>query len=151
MSNNIIVLTGVTGQDGSNMVDFLLKETDYHIVGCFRRLSVPNDENIIHHIDNPRFEKVYFDLTDPTSVNHVVKKYQPEYFINFAAQSFVGASWDIPVATWNCTATGVLHILEAIRTESPGTKFYNAGSSEEFGDVEYSPQDEKHPLRPRSP
>jgi GDPmannose 4,6-dehydratase len=151
MKNNIIVLTGVTGQDGSHMVDFLLKETDYHIVGCFRRLSVPNDENIIQHADNPRFEKVYFDLTDPTSVNHIVKKYQPAYFINFAAQSFVGASWDIPVATWNCTATGVLHILEAIRTESPHTKFYNAGSSEEFGDVEYSPQDEKHPLRPRSP
>ena len=151
MNNNIIVLTGVTGQDGSHMVDFLLKETEYHIVACFRRLSVPNDENIIHHIDNPRFEKVYFDLTDPTSVNNIVKKYQPEYFINFAAQSFVGASWDIPVATWNCTATGVLHILEAIRTESPHTKFYNAGSSEEFGDVQYSPQDEKHPLRPRSP
>ena len=150
-NKNVIVLTGVTGQDGSNMVDFLLKETDYHIVGCFRRSSVPNDENVIQHADNPRFEKVYFDLTDPTSVNHVVKKYQPAYFINFAAQSFVGASWDIPVATWNCTATGVLHILEAIRTESPRTKFYNAGSSEEFGDVEYSPQDEKHPLRPRSP
>ena len=151
MNKNVIILTGVTGQDGSHMVDFLLKETDYHIVGCFRRLSVPNDENIIQHTDNPRFEKVYFDLTDPASVNHIVKKYQPEYFINFAAQSFVGASWDIPVATWNCTATGVLHILEAIRTESPHTKFYNAGSSEEFGDVEYSPQDEKHPLRPRSP
>ena len=151
MKNNIIVLTGVTGQDGSHMVDFLLKETDYHIVGCFRRLSVPNHENISHQADNPRLEKVYFDLTDPTSVNHVVKKYQPAYFINFAAQSYVGASWDIPVATWNCTATGVLHILEAIRTESPHTKFYNAGSSEEFGDVEYSPQDEKHPLRPRSP
>jgi len=151
MKNNIIVLTGVTGQDGSNMVDFLLKETSYHIVGCVRRLSVPNDENIEQHFTNPRFEKVYFDLTDPTSVNSIIKKYKPEYFINFAAQSFVGASWDIPVATWNCTATGVLNILEAIRTESPHTKFYNAGSSEEFGDVQYSPQDEKHPLRPRSP
>ena len=151
MNKNIIVLTGVTGQDGSHMVDFLLKETDYHIVGCVRRLSVPNDENIIEHVTHPRFEKVYFDLTDSTSVNQIVKKYQPAYFINFAAQSFVGASWDIPVATWNCTATGVLNILEAIRTESPSTKFYNAGSSEEFGDVQYSPQDEKHPLRPRSP
>ena len=151
MNQNIIVVTGVTGQDGSNMVDFLLKETNYHIVGCVRRLSVPNDENICEHFTNPRFERVYFDLTDPTSVNQVVKKYQPAFFINFAAQSYVGASWDIPVATWNCTATGVLNILESIRTESPHTKFYNAGSSEEFGDVVYSPQDEKHPLRPRSP
>ena len=151
MNENIIVLTGVTGQDGSNMVDFLLKETDYHIVGCFRRLSVPNDKNVSRHFTNPRFEKVYFDLTDTASVNSVIKKYQPKYFINFAAQSYVGASWDIPVATWNCTATGVLNILEAIRNESPHTKFYNAGSSEEFGDVLYSPQDEKHPLRPRSP
>jgi len=87
MKNNIIVLTGVTGQDGSNMVDFLLKETSYHIVGCVRRLSVPNDENIEQHFTNPRFEKVYFDLTDPTSVNSIIKKYKPEYFQAYAQAS----------------------------------------------------------------
>jgi len=146
-----IVVTGVTGQDGSHLVDYLLKNTDHHIVGCFRRLSVPNYGNIEHNLDNPRFERAYFDLTDNESIQNIIQKYQPDYFINVAAQSYVGASWDIPVATWNANATGVLHILEAIRKFSPQTRFYNAGTSEEFGDVLYSPQDEPHPLRPRSP
>lgn len=148
--NDTVIVTGITGQDGSHMVDYLLENTDYHVVGTARRLSVPNHENI-DHIDSERFEKVYFDLTDNESVQNIVEKYKPKYFINLAAQSFVAASWDIPVATWNANATGVLHILEAIRKFSPETRFYNAGTSEEFGDVQYSPQDEKHPLRPRSP
>lgn len=148
--NNIIIVTGVTGQDGSHMVDYLLKNTDYNIVGTVRRLSVSNHDNL-KHIDSDRFEKVYFDLNDNESIQSVIQKYKPKYFINLAAQSFVAASWDIPVSTWNTNATGVLHILEAIRKYSPETRFYNAGTSEEFGDVQYSPQDEKHPLRPRSP
>lgn len=147
---NIIIVTGVTGQDGSHMVDYLLENTDCHIVGATRRLSVPNHLNI-SHIDSDRFETVYFDLTDNESIQNAVEKYQPKYFINFAAQSFVAASWEIPVSTWNANATGVLHILEAIRKFSPETRFYNAGTSEEFGDVLYSPQNEEHPLRPRSP
>jgi len=148
--NDAIIVTGITGQDGSHMVDYLLENTDYNVVGTARRLSVPNHENI-DHINSERFEKVYFDLTDNESVQNIVEKYKPKYFINLAAQSFVAASWDIPIATWNANATGVLHILEAIRKFSPETRFYNAGTSEEFGDVQYSPQDEKHPLRPRSP
>ena len=148
--NNIILVTGVTGQDGSHMVDYLLKNTDYNIVGTVRRLSVSNHDNL-KHIDSGRFEKVYFDLNDNESIQNVIQKYKPKYFINLAAQSFVAASWDIPVSTWNTNATGVLHILEAIRKYSPETRFYNAGTSEEFGDVQYSPQDESHPLRPRSP
>ncbi len=149
--NKKIVVTGVTGQDGSHLVDFLLENTDCHVVGCFRRLSVPNYGNIEKHLDNARFEKVYFDLTDSESVHNVVEKYKPDYFINVAAQSYVGASWEIPVMTWNVNATGVLHILEAIRKHSPKTRFYNAGTSEEFGNVVSSPQNESHPLRPRSP
>ena len=149
--NKKIVVTGVTGQDGSHLVDFLLENTDCHVVGCFRRLSVPNYGNIEHHLNNPRFEKVYFDLTDSESIHNVIEKYKPDYFINVAAQSYVAASWEIPVLTWNINATGVLHILEAIRKHSPHTRFYNAGTSEEFGDVAFSPQDESHPLRPRSP
>ena len=148
--NDTVIVTGITGQDGSHMVDYLLENTDYHVVGTARRLSVPNHENI-DHINSERFEKVYFDLTDNESVQNIVEKYKPKYFINLAAQSFVAASWDIPVATWNANATGVLYILEAIRKFSPETRFYNAGTSEEFGDVQYSPQDEKHQLRPRSP
>ena len=149
--NKKIVVTGVTGQDGSHLVDFLLENTNCHVVGCFRRLSVPNYDNIKHHLGNPRFEKVYFDLTDSESISNVIEKYKPDYFINVAAQSFVAASWEIPVSTWNINATGVLYILEAIRKHSPHTRFYNAGTSEEFGNVVYSPQDESHPLRPRSP
>lgn len=148
---NKVVVTGVTGQDGSFLVDFLLENTDCQVIGCFRRLSVPNYTNIEKHLDNPRFTKEYFDLTDNESVQNVILKYKPDYFINVAAQSYVGASWDIPVATWHANATGVLNILEAIRKHSPQTRFYNAGTSEEFGDVQYTPQDEKHPLRPRSP
>jgi len=148
--NKKVIITGVTGQDGSHMVDYLLKNTDYHIIGTLRRLSVPNHQNI-EHINSDRFETVYFDLTDSESIQNIIKKYKPSYFINLAAQSFVGSSWDIPVVTWNTNATGVLHILEAIRNFSPETRFYNAGTSEEFGDVLYSPQDEIHPLRPRSP
>ena len=146
-----VVVTGVTGQDGSHLVDFLLENTECHVVGCFRRISVPNYDNVEKHLSNPRFEKAYFDLTDNESIQNVVQKYQPDYFINVAAQSYVGASWEIPVSTWNTNATGVLHILEAIRKFSPKTRFYNAGTSEEFGNVLYSPQDEEHPLRPRSP
>lgn len=148
--NDTVIVTGITGQDGSHMVDYLLENTDYHVVGTARRLSVPNHDNI-DHIDSERFEKVYFDLTDNESIQNVIQKYQPKYFINFAAQSFVAASWEIPVSTWNANATGVLHVLEAIRKFSPETRFYNAGTSEEFGDVLYSPQNEEHPLRPRSP
>jgi len=149
--NKKIVVTGVTGQDGSYLAEYLLEETDCQVVGCFRRLSVPNYQNIEKHLNHPRFEKAYFDLTDNESIQNVIRKYEPDYFINVAAQSYVGASWEIPVATWNANATGVLHILEAIRKFSPKTRFYNAGTSEEFGDVLYSPQDELHPLRPRSP
>jgi len=146
-----VVVTGVTGQDGSHLVDFLLENTDCHVVGCFRRVSVPNYCNVEKHLSNPRFEKAYFDLTDSESIQNVVEKYRPDYFINVAAQSYVGASWDIPVSTWDANATAVLHILESIRKFSSQTRFYNAGTSEEFGNVLYSPQDERHPLRPRSP
>ena len=84
--NKKIVVTGVTGQDGSHLVDYLLKNTDHHIVGCFRRLSVPNYTNIEHNLDNPRFEKAYFDLTDNESIQNIIQKYQPDYFVNVAAQ-----------------------------------------------------------------
>ena len=144
------VVTGVTGQDGSHMVDYLLKNTDLEIFGCVRRLSVNNHINL-KHIKNARFHLINFDLTDSHSISRVVEMIKPSYFINLAAQSFVGSSWDFAHQTWETNSTAVLHILEAIRLYHPTCKFYQAGSSEEFGDVIYSPQDEKHPLRPRSP
>lgn len=150
MSKSVIV-TGVTGQDGSYMVDYLMERTDYNIYGMIRRASNPDYRNINGHRNNPRFKMIIGDLSDSQSMDTVVKKYQPDYFINFAAQSFVGSSWDIPEQTFDVDAMGVLRILEAIRKHKPSCRFYSAGSSEEFGDVVTVPQNESHPLRPRSP
>ena len=144
------VVTGVTGQDGSHMVDFLLKNTDLEVLGCVRRLSVNNHTNL-KHINNSRFHLINFDLTDSHSICRLVERIKPAYFINLAAQSFVGSSWDFALQTWETNTTSVLNILEAIRLYNPSCRFYQAGSSEEFGDVQYAPQDENHPLRPRSP
>lgn len=146
-----VVITGVTGQDGSFMVDYLLKNTDYEIFGGARRLSVSNHDNIKHLENEKRFHLINFDLTDAHSISQTISVLRPDYFINLAAQSFVKSSWDFPSQTWETNTTGVLHILEAIRLHCPTCRFYNAGSSEEFGDVAYSPQDENHPSRPRSP
>lgn len=150
--NKTIIVTGVTGQDGSFMVDYLLRQKEnYEIFGGARRLSVYNHGNIEHLKEEKRFHLINFDLTDAHSISQLVSQLQPDYFINFAAQSFVKSSWDFPAQTWDTNTTGVLNILEAIRLHAPNCRFYNAGSSEEFGDVAYSPQDEAHPLRPRSP
>jgi len=148
---NCIFITGCTGQDGSIMVDYLLKNTDYDVYGGARRLSISNHDNIKHLEENPRFKLINFDLTDDHSISNTIEKLCPNYFINFAAQSFVKSSWDFPTQTWNCNTTSVIHILEAIKLYCPSCRFYNAGSSEEFGDVVYEPQNENHPLRPRSP
>ena len=145
-----VIITGVTGQDGSHMADYLLANTDYNIIGIVRRLSVPNHGNI-RHINNARFSIVEADICDSQSISNLIQKYKPDYFINFAANSFVGSSWEMPLnhMTTNCLA--VMFQLEAIRKFYPTCRYYNAGSSEEFGDVMYMPQDENHPLRPRSP
>jgi GDPmannose 4,6-dehydratase len=145
-----IIVTGVSGQDGSLMVDYLLKNTEYTIFGGVRRLSVYNHENI-NHIKSDRFYLINFDLTDAHAIARTVEKLKPDYFINFAAQSFVASSWDFARQTWQTNSTAVLDILEAIRLYRPSCRLYQAGSSEEFGNVIYTPQDEKHPLRPRSP
>ncbi len=147
----VVFITGVTGQDGSHMVDYLLKNTEASVIGGARRLSVDNHANILHLEHEPRFQLVNFDLTDSHSVHRLVQTAKPDYFINFAAQSFVASSWDFALQTWETNSTGVLNCLEAIRNTCPNCRFYNAGSSEEFGNVTYEPQDEKHPLRPRSP
>jgi GDPmannose 4,6-dehydratase len=150
MSKKIIV-TGITGQDGSYMVDYLLDNTNYIIYGMVRRNSNLNTVNIKHFLENPRFNLITGDLSDSQSIDNIVREIIPDYFINLAAQSFVGSSWQIPEQTFDVDAMGPLRCLEAIRKHSPNCRFYNAGSSEELGNVDYSPQDEKHPLKPRSP
>ena len=92
-----------------------------------------------------------FYLTDSHSITRSIEKLKPNYFFNFAAQSFVASSWDFAKQTWETNTTAVLDILEGIRLYAPSCRLYQAGSSEEFGNVAYSPQDENHPLRPRSP
>ena len=146
-----VIITGVTGQDGSHMVDYLLANTDIDIIAGVRRLSVKNHDNIKHLSDNPRFKLIDLDITDQSNVDRVIAKEKPDYFINFAANSFVGVSWDMPENHMNTNCMAVLYQLEAIRKHCPDCRYYNAGSSEEFGDVVTAPQDETHPLRPRSP
>ena len=146
-----VIITGVTGQDGSFMADYLLENTDIDIIAGVRRLSVKNHENIKHLSDNPRFRLIDLDITDQSNVNRVIEEEKPDYFINFAANSFVGVSWDMPENHMNTNCMAVLYQLEAIRKYCPDCRYYNAGSSEEFGDVVTAPQDETHPLRPRSP
>lgn len=126
-SEKTVFITGVTGQDGSLMADYLLNTTTYNIVGGARRLAVHNHLNIGHLEDNPRFNLVNFDLTDTHSIDKLIISLQPDYFINLAAQTFVKSSWDFPVQTWECNTTGVLHILEAIRQHQSKCRFYNAG------------------------
>jgi len=146
-----VVITGVTGQDGSYMADYLLENTDCEIFGAIRRLSVDNHINIEGIKDNPRFHLIEMDLCDSESIECSVREIQPDYYINFAANSFVGTSWKLPVNHFQSNTMAVLHQLEAIRKHAPHCRYYNSGSSEEYGNVAYTPQDENHPLNPRSP
>ncbi|AYV83490.1 MAG: hypothetical protein Hyperionvirus7_61 [Hyperionvirus sp.] len=146
-----ILVTGVTGQDGSHMIDYLLKVTDFDLYGTVRRAAVKNHKNIEHLQNNPRFHLVNMDLADQTSIINAISTIMPDYCINFAAQSFVGESWNTPIQTFDINALGVMRLLEAIRLHVPQCRFYSAGSSEEFGNVSYVPQDLNHPLKPRSP
>ena len=145
------IVTGVTGQVGSYMAEFLLQFTNVEVYGAIRRLSVPNHKHIEHLKLNPKFHLIEMDLGDEHSIDACIEEIKPDYFINFAANSFVGLSWKMPVNHFQNNTMGVLHQLEAIRKHCPECRYYNAGSSEEFGDVIYSPQDLKHPSRPRSP
>jgi GDPmannose 4,6-dehydratase len=149
--NKKVIISGVTGQDGSYMTDYLLQNTNHEIYGMIRRTAKPDYSNIKEALENPRFKLVYADLTDSQSIENIVREINPDYFLNFASQSFVGVSWQIPEQTFDAGAMGVLRCLEAIRKFSPNCRFYSAGSSEEMGDVVYTPQDLNHPIRPRSP
>lgn len=147
------LITGILGQDGANMADYLLKEVDsaLEVFGMMRRTSNANFSNIDSFKNHPRFKLVCGDLTDEVSIDKLVKEIQPDYFINFGANSFVGCSWDMPLQVFDVNALGVIRCLESLRKFKPECRFYSAGSSEELGDVDYSPQDIKHPIKARSP
>lgn len=147
-----VLVTGVLGQDGANMCEFLLREyPNYKIYGMIRRSANPNFENAESFMDESNFKFVYGDLSDEISIDRLVKEIQPDYLINFAANSFVGCSWDMPLQVFDVNTLGVLRCLESIKKFKPDCRFYSAGSSEEFGDVDYSPQDMDHKIKPRSP
>lgn len=150
MSKKIIV-TGATGQDGSYMIEYLLKNTSHEVLAAIRRTSQLIDSNIKHLLNNPRLKIVHFDLLDPFSINCIIKNEKPDYFINLGAQTFVADSWASPELHFQTNTMGVLRILEAVKNYAPECIVYNAGSSEEMGDVDYSPQDMKHPFKARSP
>ena len=149
--NKNIVVTGTTGQDGSYMVEYLLENFESRVFGLVRRNSNPNYSNIKVVLGHSNFELAYGDLTDSHSIENIVRRIKPDYFINFAGQSDVHLSWEIPQSTWEINTTGVMNVLEAVRKHAHLCRTYNAGSSEEWGDVIYSPQDEQHPPRARSP
>lgn len=149
--NKLAIVTGCTGQTGSYFIEYLLTNTDLDILGIVRHHSKPDYSNISSSRNNSRVVFTKGDITDPCSIEQIIKNYEPDYFVNFAALAFVADSWLYPVQTTTTNTLGPLYILEAIRNFAPNCRFFNAGSSEQFGDVIYSPQDEKHPMRPRSP
>jgi GDPmannose 4,6-dehydratase len=142
------LITGVTGQDGSYLAEFLL-DKGYRVVGMVRRTSTINFDRI-RHIQND-IEIAQGDLLDQMSLVDLLNEFQPDEVYNLAAQSFVPTSWKQPVLTGEFTALGVTRMLDAIRTVNPKIKFYQASSSEMFGKVQEVPQNEKTPFYPRSP
>ncbi len=142
------LITGITGQDGSYLADFLL-EKGYTVVGMVRRSSTITFERIEHIQDLVTLEQG--DLHDQSSLVDLLERYQPDEIYNLAAQSFVPTSWNQPVLTGEVTALGVTRLLEAIRLVTPKARFYQASSSEMFGKVMEVPQTEATPFYPRSP
>ena len=142
------LITGVSGQDGSYLAELLL-ERGYRVFGLVRRSSNERLERIAHLAE--RIELVRGDLLDQTSLTHAVSESQPDEVYNLAAQSFVPTSWQEPVLTAEFTALGVTRLLEALRQVAPKARFYQASSSEIFGKVCQSPQNEHTPFWPRSP
>ena len=142
------LITGITGQDGSYLAEFLL-DKGYRVVGVVRRSSTTPYERISHLVD--RIELISADLLDQHSLVDAMRECAPDEVYNLAAQSFVQTSWTQPVLTGEFTALGVTRMLEALRKGAPSARFYQASSSEMFGKVVETPQREETPFYPRSP
>lgn len=142
------LITGITGQDGSYLADFLL-EQGYEVFGMVRRSSTESVDRIAHILHRLQF--IQGDLLDQNSLTHALRETRPHEVYNLAAMSFVPTSWNQPVLTGEFTALGVTRILEAVRLVDPHIRFYQASSSEMFGKVREIPQTENTPFHPRSP
>ena len=148
MAKKKALITGITGQDGSYLAELLL-DNDYEVFGVVRRLSAPNVWRIQHLLE--RITLLQADLLDQLSLIKVVEQSQPDEFYNLAAMSFVPASWDQPMLTGEFNSQGVTRLLDAIRRVDPSIRFYQASSSEMFGNAVEVPQSESTPFQPRSP
>lgn len=148
MSQKTALITGITGQDGSYLAEYLL-ELGYRVVGMTRRSSTDVHERIHHIADDIEF--VSGDLLDQSSITSILSVIKPDEVYNLASQSFVPTSWDQPVLTGEFTALGVTRMLEAVRSVDSRIRFYQASSSEMFGKVQEVPQNEGTPFYPRSP
>ncbi|MGA2130358.1 MAG: GDP-mannose 4,6-dehydratase [Candidatus Pacearchaeota archaeon] len=160
MAQKVALITGIGGQDGSYLAEFLL-EKGYKVRGIIRRASLPNTKRFEHLVkkfqhfkavddESLPFSVFYGDITDPNSVRLIIEKFKPDEIYNLAAQSHVGISFDNPESTININALGPLRILETLRQLKSKCKFYQASSSEMFG-ISPPPQDESTPMLPQSP
>lgn len=155
--NKIALITGITGQDGSYLAEFLL-EKGYQVHGIKRRASLFNTQRVDHiyqdpHVDNKNFTLHYGDLTDTSNLTRIIQQVQPDEIYNLGAQSHVAVSFESPEYTADVDAIGTLRILESIRLLGleKKTKFYQASTSELYGLVQEIPQKESTPFYPRSP
>ncbi len=146
----VALITGVTGQDGSYLADLLL-EKGYTVIGAKRRTSTIRTERVDHLYDNDKFILEYFDLNDASCMWSILTKYKPDEIYNLAAQSHVRVSFDVPINTVDGVALGTLRLLEAMRHVVPKARFYQASSSEMFGDNPNIPFNEESQLMPASP
>jgi GDPmannose 4,6-dehydratase len=143
-------VTGMTGQDGPYLAQFLINR-GYRVYGLVKRYSNPNLDNLRWLGVENDIELVTGDITDENSMNHLMRSLQPAEVYNLAAQSFVGISWDLNKLTTEVNAMGPLNMLNAIKTHSPNSRFYQASTSEMFGNATTPQQDENTPFTPRSP
>ena len=148
------IITGVTGQDGFYLTNYLL-ELGYRVVGLVRRTSLPTETRLRTLRGSPNLHLVHGDVTDISSIQKAIREFKPDEFYHLAAQSHVAMSWEYPLTTADITGTGVLNCVEAIRQEKPDCRFYFAGSSEQFGNPidegKVATLSETSPMEPESP
>ena len=153
INGRLAMVSGASGQDGSNLIELLLSK-GYKVIGLIRRNACPNSERyeLLKNLEenNSDFTLEYFHLADAPNINLLIQKYKPDYFFNTAAMSHVAISFNTPESTFNYNTLGVLRILEAIKNFSPHTRFLQCSSSEQFG-ISPPPQDENTIMLPQSP
>ena len=152
MNTKTAIVTGITGQDGAYLAQRLLAH-GYRVIGAYRRTSTTNFWRLeyLGVRDHPQLHLVHMDITDPSNCINLVQETRPSEIYNLAAQSFVEASFNMPVATAQITGVGALHLLEAVRLIDRDIRFYQASTSELYGKVQETPQSETTPFYPRSP